>query len=367
MREIWLAMVCWGIGLSAAIGAEPAKGLPCIVVSADGKSFVEEGTGKEFRPWGFNYDHDEKGRLIEDYWHEEWEKVAGDMREMKALGGNVVRLHLQVGKFLSGPSEANEKELVQLEKFVALAKEVGLYLDVTGLGCYHKKDVPAWYDEMSEEDRWKTQAFFWKTIAGRVGKSPAIFCYDLMNEPISPAGKRGEKEWLGPAFGDKHFVQMISLDDRGRPRVEIARAWIKQLTQAIREVDKKHLVTVGMVDWSLDRPGLTSGFVPSKLVEELDFLCVHLYPEKGKLKEGFETVAGFALGKPVVIEETFPLKCSVEEAMEFLQSEKNPAVGAISFYWGKDLTEMQKSSELVDKVILAWLEKFTQGKRLSGN
>ncbi|MFO0885145.1 MAG: cellulase family glycosylhydrolase [Pirellulales bacterium] len=367
MREIWLAMICWGIGLGAAIGAEPAKGLPCIVVSADGKGFVEEGTGKEFRPWGFNYDHDEKGRLIEDYWHEEWEKVAGDIREMKALGGNVVRLHLQVGKFLSGPSEANEKELVQLEKFVALAEEVGLYLDVTGLGCYHKKDVPAWYDEMSEEDRWKTQAFFWKTIAGRVGKSPAIFCYDLMNEPISPAGKRGEKDWLGPAFGDKHFVQMISLDDRGRPRVEIARAWIKQLTQSIREVDKKHLVTVGMVDWSLDRPGLTSGFVPSKLVEELDFLCVHLYPEKGKLKEGFETVAGFALGKPVVIEETFPLKCSVEEAMEFLQSDKNRAVGAISFYWGKDLTEMQKSSELVDKVILAWLEKFTQGKRLSGN
>ena len=26
----------------------------------------------------------------------------------------------------------------------------GLYLDLTGLGCYHKKDVPAWYDKLAE-------------------------------------------------------------------------------------------------------------------------------------------------------------------------------------------------------------------------
>jgi len=26
-------------------------------------------------PWGFNYDHDETGRLIEDYWHDEWPKI----------------------------------------------------------------------------------------------------------------------------------------------------------------------------------------------------------------------------------------------------------------------------------------------------
>jgi hypothetical protein len=52
------------------------------------------GTGSirsAFVPWGFNYDHDEKGRLIEDYWEKEWQKVEADFAQMKKLGANVVR------------------------------------------------------------------------------------------------------------------------------------------------------------------------------------------------------------------------------------------------------------------------------------
>lgn len=49
-----------------------------------------------------------------------------------------------------------------------------------------------------------------------------------------------------------------------------------------------------IVDWSLDRLGLTSGFVPDKVSEELDFLCLHLYPENGKLDEQLAMLKGFA-------------------------------------------------------------------------
>ena len=49
--------------------------------------------------------------------------------------------------------------------------------------------------------------------------------------------------------------------------------------RAVRKHDKRHLVTVGLVDWSLDRQGLTSGFVPEKIADDLDFVSVHLYPE----------------------------------------------------------------------------------------
>ncbi|HNS22802.1 MAG TPA: PmoA family protein [Sedimentisphaerales bacterium] len=38
-----------------------------IRVSLDGRSFIKE-TGGRYTPWGFNYDHDENGRLMEDYW-----------------------------------------------------------------------------------------------------------------------------------------------------------------------------------------------------------------------------------------------------------------------------------------------------------
>src|SRR5207245_2527202 len=137
-----------------------------------------------------NYDHDEKGDLIEDYWEKDWDRLAEDFREMKELGANVVRVHLQFGKFMDAAGRANDNALARLDKLVKLAEKTQLYLDLTGLGCYHKKDVPAWYDALSEADRWAAQANFWKAVAGRCKDSPAIFCYDLMNEPVVPGGKR---------------------------------------------------------------------------------------------------------------------------------------------------------------------------------
>ena len=42
----------------------------------------------------------------------------------------------------------------RLTKIIALAEKERLYLDLTGLGCYHKKDVPGWYDKLAEKERW---------------------------------------------------------------------------------------------------------------------------------------------------------------------------------------------------------------------
>jgi len=346
------------LALTVFTGTVSADEMPWIVVTKEKNGFIRESTKESFVPWGFNYDHDEKGRLLEDYWDAEWDKVNRDFRTMKKLGANVVRIHLQVSKFLESPAKSNEKALERLTKLLKLSEDVGLYLDLTGLGCYHKADVPDWYDKLSESDRWEAQEFFWKAVADRCAQSPAVFCYDLMNEPVSPAGKRKEGDWLGPAFGGKHFVQVIALDQRERLRVDIARAWIKQLAAAIREKDKRHLITVGLVDWSLDRPGLTSGFVPTKVADDLDFICVHLYPKSGKLKEDLETLAGFAVGKPVVIEETFPLGCSPQELGEFIDASNKHAHGWIGFYWGKPPEELRKSKKIVDAITLGWLEFF---------
>src|SRR5581483_6615023 len=100
----------------------------------------------------------------------------------------------------------------------------------------------------------------------------------------------------------------------------VARRWVHHLATAVREKDPRHLITVGLVDWSLDRPGLTSGFVPDKVADDLDFVSVHLYPHKGKIREALDTLAGFAVGKPVLIEETFPLACSPEELGTFIEA-----------------------------------------------
>ena len=76
------------------------------------------------------------------------------------------------------------------------------------------------------------------------------------------------------------------------------------------------------MSWSLDRPGLSSGFVPGKIAEELDFVSVHLYPKRGAVPQEIDVLRGFAVGKPVLIEETFPLECSINE---FRASSINPA------------------------------------------
>ena len=202
------------------------------------------------------------------------------------------------------------------------------------------------------------QARFWRAVAGRCANCPAIFCYDLMNEPVVPGGKRKEGDWLGPPFAGKHFVQVITLDQADRPRPDIARKWVERLTTAIREKDKRHLLTVGLVDWSLDRPGLTSGFVPAKIAGNLDFLCVHLYPEKGKVDDSIKTLAGFSIGKPIVIEETFPLKCSMDEFTQFVERSKHDACGLIGFYWGKPPEELRRSKTIGDSLVLGWLDFF---------
>lgn len=335
-----------------------ADEMPWVVVSKDKQGFVLEPGGKAFRPWGFNYDHDDSGRLLEDYWDSEWPTVEAHFAQMKNLGANVVRIHLQLGKFMVGPDEPNKKALDRLAMLLALAEQERLYLDLTGLGCYHKQDVPAWYDSLGEKDRWDVQARFWQAVAATCADSPAVFCYDLMNEPVVPGGKRAAGDWLGPAFAGKHFVQCITLDQRDRPRPEIARSWVTQLTKAIREKDKRHLLTVGLVDWSLDRPGLTSGFVPERIADKLDFLCVHLYPEKGKVDEAIQTLTGFSIGKPVVIEETFPLKCSMGEFAKFIERSEKHACGWIGFYWGKPPEELRQSKEFKDLLLKGWLDFF---------
>lgn len=336
--------------------------MPAIRISADGRGFVTESEGRPFTAWGVNYDHDERGRLLEDYWAAEWPKVEEDFHEIKDLGANVVRIHLQLGKFMRQPDAPNDVSLDGLARVVDLAERVHLYLDVTGLACYHKADVPAWYDKLSEEARWVVQARFWQAVAGRCAKSPAIFCYDLMNEPILPGDKK-ETGWLTGELAGSYFVQRISLELAGRTQQQVAKAWVDRLATAIRKQDSRHLVTVGVIPWALSFPGAKPLFYSKNVAERLDFVSVHFYPESGKIEQALAALAVYDIGKPLVVEEVFPLKCSVQELEAFIDGSRNVADGWIGFYWGKTLDEYRGSKDLSDALTAGWLEFF---KRKAG-
>ncbi|MBL9155757.1 MAG: cellulase family glycosylhydrolase [Verrucomicrobiales bacterium] len=328
--------------------------------------FVQLASGREFRPWGVNYDHDETtggGRLLEDYWETEWDRVVADFQEIRALGANTVRIHLQVGRFMESADTPRQSSLDRLARLVRLAEETGLYLDLTGLGCYHRSDTPPWYDALDEAGRWAVQARFWEAVAAVCRDSPAIFCYDLMNEPILPGPGRAETDWLAGELGGKHFVQRITLDLAGRTREAVARAWVDTLTAAIRRHDRRHLVTVGVIPWVFVFGGGKPLFYDPAVGENLDFVSVHFYPEAGKVDQALAALKAYQVGKPLVVEETFPLKCSLDELATFIDtaSRDGLAQGWISFYWGKTAAEYAaEPDDLAAAVKAAWLERFRQ-------
>ncbi len=363
VRKIWILLV-----IITCIVHKAEAGLELICLSEDGRRFVGVESGERFFAWGFNYDHDDSGRLLEDYWYKEWPTVVEDFKEMKALGANVVRIHPQLAKFMKTAKEPNEAALKQLVRLVRLAEKTGLYLDITGLGCYHKKDVPKWYDSMDEAGRWEVQALFWEAVAENCAESGAVFCYDLMNEPILP-GEKKETEWLAGEFGGKYFVQRISLDLAGRTRKQVARMWVDKLVAAIRKHDKRHMITVGVIPWAHTFPKAKPLFYSKEVGENLDFVSVHFYPKKGEVQKALSALAVYDVGKPLVIEEIFPLYCGEEEFDVFVDESLDIVDGYVGFYWGKTIEEYSApNAGIAGAIMRNWLEYFrAKGPEILGS
>jgi hypothetical protein len=339
-----------------------ATGLEWIRPSKDGTHFTYAQSGDKFVAWGFNYDHDDSGRLIEDYWHKEWPTVVEDFEEMKILGANVVRIHLQTAKFMKTPQQLDKTNLAQLARLVKLAEQTGLYLDITGLGCYHKKDVPKWYDVMDETQRWNTQALFWEAVAKTCAKSPAIFGYDLMNEPILPGANKKETDWLAGEFAGSHFVQRITLDLAGRTRKQVAKAWIDKLTSAIRKHDDRHMITVGVIPWVHTFPKAKPLFYSSEVAANLDFTSVHFYPKKGEVEKALTALSIYDIGKPFVVEEMFPLHCNMKELAVFIDASRKYVDGYIGFYWGKTIDQYNENTDIPSALTKSWLKYFAEAR-----
>lgn len=345
---------------AAARGAEqpPPAELPRVKVSGDGKAFVlAGGDATPFFPWGFNYlglfDH-----LAEDDWgtDEGWKRIERDFREMKKLGGNVVRWHLQFETFMAAPDRPKAEELRRLRKLLDLSRDAGLYLDLTGLNCFRLKRIPEWYDRLSESDRWAAQAAFWEAIAKTCAGHSAVFCYDLMNEPV--IGKPGPKDhpWVGGELGGFHFVQRICNDPAGRESADIAEAWVKTMVAAIRQHDKETLVTVGVIPWAFVWENAKPVFYAPKVLPHLDFVSIHVYPSPNKLDKETAALAKYDLGKPLVVEEVFPLNCSLAELDKFIAATSDRADGWIAHYFGYTPAEHRAGAKPGGEAVAGFLE-----------
>ncbi|MCX7818766.1 MAG: glycoside hydrolase family 5 protein [Kiritimatiellae bacterium] len=358
MSALRLRTLAIVLGLVAAAARAPAAALERVAVSPDGAGFVLRPSGRPFRPWGFNYDHDRDGRLLEEYWATEWTNVVGDFHEMRTLGANVVRIHLQFGAFIEAPDRPNAAALDRLQQLVEVARQCGLRLILTGLGGYRRRAVPRWYDELDETGRWRAQAAFWRAVARRCRGRPEVFAYDLMNEPVIGGGTN-RADWYTGELAGLVYVQRIALDTAGRPREAIATDWVRALATPIREEDPEALITVGEIPWAMVWPGARSVFHTPAVSNLLDFVSIHVYPRGGELERASGAVRANAVGKPVVVEEIFPLECGIEELERWMRSVRDQVAGWVGFYWGATPEELRAApASISNALLLGWLELF---------
>ena len=345
-RLLFPTLVCLAL---LGRGAEAGE-MERVRLAGDGEGFVLADSGARFVPWGHNYASvDLLERLAADP-----QRVERDFAEMKAAGTTVARVHPEMPRILRGPREVDPAALGHLRTLLGIAERSGIRLMITGLACYRIDDRLAWYDALDDEGRWETQAFFWDAVARTCAESPAVFAYDLANEPASKGPP--EAGWYMGRMGEVEFCQRLSLDPAKTDGGAVFREWTTRMVAAIRARDADRLVTLGMLPF----PGAYEA-----AVERLDFVSPHLYPKKGKVAEEIDLLRKFARGKPIVIGETFPLECSAAEEREFLLASRPIARGWIGHWPDTPPERLAESTRagtatIHDAIWLSWVRLFEE-------
>src|SRR5204863_5482360 len=148
-----------------------------------------------------------------------------------------------------------------------------------------------------------------------------------------------------------------SLDFAGRSGQEVARAWVEKMVAAIRREDRRHLLTIGAIPWALHFPNAKPDFYSKEVSQNLDFVSVHFYPKSLEVKKALKALKAYDIGKPIMIEEMYPLSCSLEEMNQFIDGSKSIAAGWISFYWGRTIAEYKAEKRgIAEDGTMKWLE-----------
>jgi hypothetical protein len=119
-----------------------------------------------------------------------------------------------------------------------------------------------------------------------------------------------------------------------------------------------------MLPWS-EKWHFLSGFDPKLCEDQLDFISVHIYPETKLPDEAIECAREFAVGKPLVIEETFPLSCGSAQLEKFLFDSRDYATGWIGHFDGDSIAEIdalekQHKMKLGQAIYREWMRLFVK-------
>ena len=374
-------------------------------IAPDRWSFTR--AGRPWAPRGVNYDH-AGDRLSLPAFGAHLDDIDADFGEMAALGFDAARVTAYFYDVLSAPGQPDEARLQILDEVLLSARRHGIAVDLTGLALYDRAQVPAWLPALDDTAYRAQERVFWQTVAARYAHDPTIFAFDLQNEPFIAEGD--SPDIVGPEFGDSglHYGSTISRDLRtpwqawvharygsetaleaawgaaypapgetwdhivfADPSVlglslarredgidfrdEHAAAWAEDLTSAIRTVDGAHLVTVAV---AAPFGALYFYVGPTHLAPIVDFMSVHLYPERTNIDELELSLRASAIDMPVVIEELASY-AGPTETDAFLTRTVASASGWFAFYDGRSAEELM-TLPAPAPAQGAWLARFAR-------
>ncbi len=314
-----------------------------IQVHPSGWGFREQGGGPAFTPWGCNYYDPETGwppRLWEQF---DPGRVGAQFDQIRAIGGNVVRVFATVLNVMDGPDRVSAAGLAKMEKMLALAGDRGIRVIWSGPSLW--EGAPAWWKEPTPFESYlrpkllKAQAVAWRGLARAMRGHPALLAYELHNEPFAPSRPSRALSARWARWRAKHAplapaeppcpVEPLQWDwsaDFQRFREQVAVDYVRRMTAAIRQEDDTHLVTIGLhqksapFDWYPPDP--YAAFNPHQLARFVDYTSIHFYPHHvfhpNIYRDPCETALGMAetlaharavaryvhtAGQPVVMEE----------------------------------------------------------------
>ena len=310
---VLVGVAVWFSVISRA--AEPAN-MQLIVMRADGRGFVERDSGRPYVVFGTNYYDPHTGWAPKIWRQFDSEKVRRHFQVMGKLGVNCARVFLTAGSFQPNAETIEQRSLEKLDALIEIARDTGIRLLLTGPD--HWEGQPSYWkpDRFAGEAALQALERFWDVLGRRYRGEPAIFAWDLLNEPHLPwfveqwrpkwdawlQKNYGSWESLKAALGDEltekerwgEVAVPENRSDSANPRLRdwqlfrehLADRWVRRQVEAIRKADPTHLITVGYIQWSypLVRPGNPSrysAFNPHRQARWLDFVTIHFYPTLG--------------------------------------------------------------------------------------
>ncbi len=228
-------------------------------------------------------------------WPLEWDEadLEADFAKMKDLGFNTVRFDLFWSWFEPRPGDYNPEAFLQLDVFVRLAHQYGIYLHPTlfigGEVGDAYWDVP-WRQGRhphADPEMLRLESDHAAELARRYRDEPAILAWDLTDAPPF---------WV--------------VADQTKDAMAIN--WTHRIAMSLRREDPGHALCVGTSVEDLNH----GPFRPDNLAADVDFFSVHPYSiytfdrfpdpmlsERGAYAAAFQTALSRGAGQPVMIHE----------------------------------------------------------------